>query len=229
MPEKLGHCKIIYESVRPKTAAENENQNEKLASIFFFCHHEMKHGYTIPFTHNKNHIKVETRSVHINRKLHAKIRLNEQKGTQTITFEWNDTFFLFVIAFLFFPIFFSPFGPSKRYEHTWKIYIYEQWKFRCKHIPKTLQCIVVLIYASADFYHHIQLAFYVFIRQFFIVIYTHFILHLNYFVFIRCWKTFYTSTQTEKKTQYFCVWRFLSTNRSNNNRHKNKSNGQCIF
>lgn len=32
----------------------------------------------------------------------------------------------------------------------------------------------VLIYASADFYHHIQLAFYVFIRQFFIVIYTPF-------------------------------------------------------
>lgn len=33
--------------------------------------------------------------------MHAKIRLNEQKGTQTITFEWNDTFFLLLLSYSF--------------------------------------------------------------------------------------------------------------------------------
>lgn len=58
-------------------------------------------------------------------------------------------------------------------EEKWTMKMVSINTFQATYFANALQRIAFLIYASADFYHHIQLAFlWVFIRQFFIVIYT---------------------------------------------------------
>lgn len=86
-------------------------------------------------------------------------------------------------------------------------------------------CIGVLIYASADFYHHIQLAFYVFIRQFFIVIYTQFYSPFELLCFPV--ETIFPAT---KNTMFFSEFIFSDEQWSNNNRHeKQKKQKHCTM